>query len=66
MIPAAERAGIERLLADLRARLVAEDHRSIKQAADALNRASEEFASRRMNASVRKALAGQRIADLER
>jgi molecular chaperone HscA len=66
LIPAAQRAEIERLLAALRARLGGEDHRAIKQVADALNRASEEFASRRMDASVRKALAGQRIADLER
>ena len=66
LIPAAQRAEIERLLAALRVRLGGEDHRAIKQASDALNRASEEFASRRMDASVRKALAGQRIADLER
>jgi len=66
LIPATQRTEIERLLAALRARLGGEDHRAIKQAADALNHASEEFASRRMDASVRKALAGQRIADLER
>ena len=66
LIPPVQRADIERLLAALRARLAGEDHRAIKQAADALNRASEEFASRRMDASVRKALAGQRIVDLER
>jgi molecular chaperone HscA len=66
LIRPAQRAEIERLLAALRARLGGEDHRAIKQAADALNRASEEFASRRMDASVRKALAGQRITDLER
>ena len=66
LIPAAERDAIERLLAALRATLGGEDHRAIKQAADALNRATEDFASRRMDANVRKALAGQRIADLER
>jgi molecular chaperone HscA len=66
LIPASERDAIEHLLVDLRTRLGGEDHRAIKQAADALNRATEEFASRRMDASVRKALAGQRIADLER
>jgi molecular chaperone HscA len=66
LISAAQRAEIERLLAALRARLPGSDHRSIKQAADALNRATEDFAARRMDANVRKALAGQRIADLER
>jgi molecular chaperone HscA len=66
LLEAAHRAEIERLLEALRARLGGEDHRAIKQATDALNRATEDFASRRMDANVRKALAGQRIADLER
>ena len=66
LIEPAQRAEIERLLAALNARLGGQDHRAIKQATDALNRATEEFASLRMNASVRRALAGQRIADLER
>jgi molecular chaperone HscA len=66
LVPDQQRAAIERLLSALRATLGSADHRAIKQAADALNRATEEFASRRMDANVRKALAGQRIADLER
>jgi len=66
LISAAQRAEIERLLAALRAKLPGTDHRAIKQASDALNRATEDFASRRMDANVRKALAGQRIVDLER
>jgi molecular chaperone HscA len=66
LIPSEERAAIEKLLSTLRARLGGADHRAIKQAADALNRATDDFASLRMDASVRKALAGQRIADLER
>ena len=39
--------------------LAGTDHRAIKQAVDALNRATEEFAARRMDAGVRRALAGQ-------
>ena len=66
LISAAQRAEIERLLAALQSRLPGSNHRAIKQAADALNRATEEFASLRMDANVRKALAGRRIADLER
>ena len=62
----AQRAAIGRLLGALRATLAGADHRTIKQAADALNKATEEFAARRMDANVRKALAGQSIADLER
>ncbi len=41
------------------------DPRAIKVASDALNRATEEFAARRMNASVRSALAGRRIASFD-
>jgi molecular chaperone HscA len=39
--------------------------RAIKVASDALNHATEEFAARRMNASVRRALAGRRVASLD-
>jgi len=39
--------------------------RAIKAASDALNRATEEFAARRMNASVRRALAGKSVANLD-
>ena len=65
LVSAAERAEIERLLAALRANLAGTDHRAIKHAADALNRATGEFAARRMDASVRRALAGRNIANLD-
>ena len=45
--------------------LDASDFRAIKLASDALNRATEEFAGRRMNASVRRALAGKSIVSLD-
>ncbi|MFU8838081.1 MAG: Fe-S protein assembly chaperone HscA [Thiohalomonadaceae bacterium] len=54
------------LLADmdsLRQLLGSSDYRLIKQAIDKLNVGSSEFAARRMNASIKKALSGQ---DLER
>ncbi|MGE5129979.1 MAG: Fe-S protein assembly chaperone HscA [Sphingomonadaceae bacterium] len=60
-----ERAGIERAAAALEAVARGSDHRAIKQAADALNRATEEFAARRMDANVRRALAGRNIANLD-
>ena len=41
------------------------DPRSIKLASDALNRATEEFAARRMDAGVRRALAGKSILSLD-
>jgi molecular chaperone HscA len=40
------------------------DHRAIKQAADALNRATDEFAARRMDAGIKRALAGRQIGSL--
>jgi molecular chaperone HscA len=47
-------------------RAVATPHtRAIKVASDALNRATEEFAARRMNASVRRALAGRSVENLD-
>jgi len=47
-------------------RAVATPHtRAIKAASDALNRATEEFAARRMNASVQRALAGRSVESLD-
>jgi molecular chaperone HscA len=37
----------------------------IEQAREALEKASEEFAARRMDAGVRRALAGHRIEEFE-
>jgi molecular chaperone HscA len=55
---------IEKAMTELEARLAATDHRAIKQAADALNRATDEFAARRMDAGIRRALAGRQIGSL--
>ena len=41
------------------------DPRAVKLASDALNRATEGFAARRMDASVRRVLAGRSIASLD-
>jgi molecular chaperone HscA len=40
------------------------DHRAIKAAAESLNRETEPFAARRMDASIRRALAGRKIGTL--
>jgi molecular chaperone HscA len=56
---------IEEKIKTLETRLATLDPRAIKLASDALNRATEEFAARRMNASVRSALAGKRIASFD-
>jgi molecular chaperone HscA len=65
LLAASEREMIDRQVAGLAAVAAANDHRAIKQASEALNRATEEFAGRRMDAGVRRALAGKRIASLD-
>ena len=64
LLSAEERLQIEEKMKTLEQILTTADPRVIKQASDALNRATEEFAARRMDASVRRALAGKSIADL--
>src|SRR3954462_8962985 len=64
LLSAEERAVIEKQMQSLEKVLVGSDHRAIKNSADALNRATEEFAARRMDAGVRRALAGRKIGSL--
>jgi molecular chaperone HscA len=65
LLSAPEREAIERQLAALAAVAGGSEHRAIRQASEALNRATEDFAARRMDAGVRRALAGRRIASLD-
>ncbi|MDA1116445.1 MAG: Fe-S protein assembly chaperone HscA [Proteobacteria bacterium] len=65
LLSAAEREEIERQAAALAAVAGSNEHRAIRQASEALNRATEEFAGRRMDAGVRRALAGRKIASLD-
>ncbi len=65
LLAAAEREAIDRQVAALAAVIATSDHRAIKQSGEALNRATEEFAGRRMDAGVKRALAGKRIANLD-
>ena len=65
LLTGAEREGIERATAVLRAALPGSDHRAIKSASEALNRATDAFAARRMDAGVKRALAGRNIANLD-
>jgi molecular chaperone HscA len=64
LLPQAERAAIEDATSALERLLGGTDHRAIKAAAEALNRATEPFAARRMDASIRRALAGRKIGTL--
>ncbi len=59
-----ERGAIARAMETLRVLLNGPDHLAIKRAADSLNRATAPFAARRMDASVQRALAGQRLDEI--
>jgi molecular chaperone HscA len=59
-----ELKAIEEAAARLENLLQGVDHRAIKQASDALNRATDEFAARRMDQGIRRALAGKKIGSL--
>ena len=61
LLSADEKTAIEAKMQSLQTLLQTTDQRAIKQAADALNRATEEFAARRMDAGIKRALAGRKI-----
>ncbi|HEY8354451.1 MAG TPA: Fe-S protein assembly chaperone HscA [Methylophilaceae bacterium] len=65
LLTAEERSEIERLMNSLRSLIDGNDSHAIHDAVQTLNQATEEFAARRMDASVRKALAGQNLKTLE-
>ena len=59
-----ERAALDAAVASLRSAADGLDARAIKLALEAFNRASNEFASRRMDRSIRAALSGHKIDDI--
>ena len=59
-----ERAEIARLIESLRGTAQGTDHQAIKEAVEALARGTEEFAARRMDRSVRAALAGRKLDEI--
>jgi len=61
----AERAKIERAMETLRVLLNDTNHIAIKRAAESLNRVTAPFAAKRMDASVKRALTGQRLDAME-
>ena len=64
LLDPAERVTVDAGLAALAAVLDGDDVDSLRNATAALTRATEEFAARRMNRSIRNALAGSRIDDV--
>jgi molecular chaperone HscA len=59
-----ERQAIEGAIASLEKTLPGKDHRRIKQAIEKLNHATEDFAARRMDEGIKRALAGRKIGSL--
>jgi molecular chaperone HscA len=60
----AEKAEIDERLQQLRQAIPGKDHRAIRQAMEALARATDAFAARRMDAGIKRALAGRKIGSL--
>jgi molecular chaperone HscA len=65
LLSAPELSAIEERSRALEEVLDSQDPRAIKIATDELSSATEDFAARRMNASVRRALQGRRVASLD-
>ncbi len=60
-----ERAAIDAAIATLRERMAGADQREIKRGIEALARATDEFAARRMDQSIRSALAGHKVDEIQ-
>ncbi|MEO5344690.1 MAG: Hsp70 family protein, partial [Gammaproteobacteria bacterium SHHR-1] len=65
LLNAAEREQVQAALQGLVQQLSSQDYQGIKQAREALERDCEFYVERRMNSSVRQAMAGQRLEDFE-
>ncbi len=59
-----ERAAIDALIATLRALAGGEDTDAIEAATKALAEGTDEFAARRMDKSIRRALAGRKLDEI--
>ena len=64
LLDAAERAALDAAIAAMRAALDARQTVGINQVMAALNEASGDFAARRMDRNIRRALTGQKISEL--
>ena len=64
LLDANEREEIEHCIKTLTGVIDSNDSRVLSAATDALTASTEEFAARRMNQSVRRALAGKKIEEL--
>ncbi|MBV6474826.1 MAG: Fe-S protein assembly chaperone HscA [Rhodocyclaceae bacterium] len=60
-----ERADIDEEIAALKKRIAGSDHRAIKAGIDSLNAATQDFAARRMDQGIKRALTGQKIVEFK-
>ncbi|MFV0665492.1 Fe-S protein assembly chaperone HscA [Denitromonas sp.] len=65
LLDAQERAGIDAAMDGLRQAVGQTDAKALRQALDALGRQTDTFAARRMDKSIRSALAGHKINELK-
>jgi molecular chaperone HscA len=65
LLSADERATVENALGTLRAAATASDHLAIRRAREALEKACEAYVERRMNAGIRRAMAGHKVEEFE-
>ncbi len=65
LLDPAERAAITARVAALTQAMQGNDAQTVKRASDALNQGTAEFAARRMDASVKRALKGQKLEELD-
>jgi len=64
LLSAEERSTIDTLMSQVRSTAQGSDHSIIKDAVEALAKATEEFAARRMDRSVRSVLAGRKLDEI--
>jgi molecular chaperone HscA len=64
LLSSEERKSIDAAIASLEKLLKGTDHRPIRKAVEALNHATGEFAARRMDAGIKRALSGKKIGSL--
>ena len=65
LLNADERAAIEAAIAELKQLVTGDDPRTVKRGIEALARATDEFAARRMDNSIRSALAGHKVDEIQ-
>ncbi|WP_454720707.1 MULTISPECIES: Fe-S protein assembly chaperone HscA [Cupriavidus] len=64
LLSADERAAVERLIQAVSDVAAGQDHHAIKATVETLSRGTDEFAARRMDRSIKSALAGRKVQDL--